>query len=99
MMIMEGSRMDTTSTQFFERPHTKLGWWAVGLAIARVPLMWGWMFLPGGALLSFLSGLAGSILALIAILRQKERSWAVCLALMPGLFTIFFFIGEFLFPH
>jgi len=91
--------MQTMSSHFNERPHTKLGWWAVGLAIASILLMFGWMFLPGGAGLSFLCGLAGGIVALIAIIRQHERSWAVWLALLPMLNVFVFFLGEFLIPH
>ena len=66
--------MNITASHFNERPHTKLGWWAFGLAVASILLMFGWMFLPGGAGLSFLCGLAGGIIALVAIIRQRERS-------------------------
>jgi hypothetical protein len=91
--------MNTMSSHFNERPHTTLGWWAVGLAAASILLMFGWMFLPGGAGLSFLCGLAGGIVALIAIIRQRERSWVVWLALLPMLNVFVFFLGEFLIPH
>lgn len=91
--------MNITASHFNERPHTKLGWWAFGLAVASILLMFGWMFLPGGAGLSFLCGLAGGIIALVAIIRQRERSWAVWLALLPMLNVFVFFLGEFLIPH
>ena len=91
--------MNSTASHFNERPHTKLGWWAFGLAVASILLMFGWMFLPGGAGLSFLCGLAGGIIALVAIIRQRERSWAVWLALLPMLNVFVFFLGEFLIPH
>lgn len=91
--------MNTIASHFNEGPHTKLGWWAVGLAIASILLMFAWMFLPGGAGLSFLCGLAGGILALIAIIRQHERSWMLWLALLPMLNVFVFFLGEFLVPH
>jgi hypothetical protein len=61
--------------------------------------MFGWMFLPGGAGLSFLCGLAGGIVALIAIIRQHERSWVLWLALLPMLNVFIFLLGEFLIPH
>jgi hypothetical protein len=61
--------MKTTSYHFFEKPHTELGWWAVRLAAASVVLLFAWSILPGGALLSFLCGLAGGIVALIAVFR------------------------------
>lgn len=91
--------MNITASHFNEKPHTKLGWWAFGLAVASILLMFGWMFLPGGAGLSFLCGLAGGIIALVAIIRQRERSWAVWLALLPMLNVFVFFLGEFLIPH
>lgn len=91
--------MNITASHFNERPRTKLGWWAVGLALASILLMFAWMFLPGGAGLSFLCGLAGGIVALIAILRQHERSWMLWLALLPILNVFVFILGEFLFPH
>ena len=92
--------MKTASeNRFFKRPHTKLGWWAVGLAATSVVLLLAWSFLPGGALLSFLCGLAGGIIALIALIRQGERSWLVFLCLLPMLNVIVFILAEFLIPH
>jgi hypothetical protein len=91
--------MKTISNNVFERPHTKLSWWAVGLAAASIVLLFVWSILPGGAWLSFLCGLAGGIIALIAIIRQHERSWLVFLSVLPMLNVFIFIIGEFLFPH
>ena len=91
--------MKTTSSRFLEKPHTKLGWWAVGLAAASFVLQFAWSILPGGAWLSFLCGLAGGIIALIAIIRQQERSGLVFLSILPMLGVFFFFLGEFLIPH
>lgn len=91
--------MKTTSSRFLEKPHTKLGWWAVGLAAASFVLQFAWSILPGGAWLSFLCGLAGGIIALIAIIRQQERSWLVFLSILPMLGVFVFFLGEFLIPH
>lgn len=51
----------------------------------------------GIALMS--AGVIAGILALTAVMRFKERSWAVMMALLPGAFALFFLIGEFAFPH
>ena len=91
--------MKTMSTRFLGMPKTKLGWWAVGLAIAGILLVPAWMILPGGAALGLLCSLAGGILGLIAILRQHERSWALWLTLLPMLNAFAFLLGEFLIPH
>lgn len=91
--------MKTVSSHFLERPHTKLGWWAVGLAASSFVLQLAWSILPGGAWLSFICGLAGGIVALIALIRQHERSWLVYLCILPMLGVFVFFLGEFLIPH
>jgi hypothetical protein len=87
------------SNTFFGTPHTKLGWWSVGLAAANIVLVLAWSILPGGALLGFLCGLAGGIVALIAVVRHHERSWLVFLSILPMLNVFVFILGEFLFPH
>jgi hypothetical protein len=91
--------MKTASHRFLGRPHTKLGWWAVVLAAASVVLLLAWSILPGGAWLSFLCGLAGGVMALIALIRQHERSWLVFLCLLPMLNVFVFILGELLIPH
>ena len=91
--------MGTTSNHFLERPHGRLGWWAAGLAVASIVLLFAWSFLPWGAWPSFLCGLAGGIIGLIAIFRQQERSWLVFLSILPLLNVLIFILGEFLFPH
>lgn len=91
--------MNTKASHFNERPHTKLGWWAVGLAAANFVLQFAWSFLPGGALLSFICGLTGGIIALIAVIRQNERSWLVFLSILPMFNVIIFILAEFLIPH
>jgi hypothetical protein len=80
-------------------PQTKLGWWAIGLAAASIMLLFAWSFLPWGAWPSFLCGLAAGIIALIAIVREHERSWLVLLSLLPLLNLIVFLLGEFIVPH
>ena len=91
--------MQTRSGKFWALPATRLGWWAVGLAVASVAGILGWSVLPGGAGLGFLCGLAGGIIGLITIIREHERSLLVFLTILPLLFVIFFVLGEFLFPH
>jgi hypothetical protein len=82
------------------KPGSKLGWWAIGLAVAYFVLMPMWSFLGSlGAWPAFLCGFAGGILGLIAVIRQQERSWLVYLACLPLLLVMIFFLGEFLIPH
>ena len=82
------------------KPVTKLGWWAIGLALGYFVLMPMWSFLGGfGAYPAFLCGLAGGIAGLIAVIKQHERSVLVYLALIPLVFVAFFLVGEFLIPH
>ncbi|MFT3895192.1 MAG: hypothetical protein QM730_26500 [Anaerolineales bacterium] len=87
------------ASHFNEKPHTKLGWWAIGLAIAGILLVFAWTLLPGGATLGFLCELAGGAVALIAITRWHERSWMLWLALLPMLNVFVFILGELLIPH
>jgi hypothetical protein len=91
--------MKTTSSHFFGLPRTKLGWWAVGLAAASIVLILAWSVLPGGAGLGFLCGLAGGIIALVAVIRQAERSWLVFLSILPLFWVLAFILGEVLVPH
>jgi hypothetical protein len=106
--------MKTTSSHFIEKPHTKLGWWAVWLGAAFAVLFlinsfvfmpptfnpsWGPTILPFYGIFMILCGLASGVVGLIAIIRRHERSWLVWLPLVPGLFVLFLVLGEFLFPH
>ena len=81
------------------RPATKLGWWALGFAIASFVLNFAWTILPGGAWASLICGLIAGVLALIAILRQQVRSCLVLLCVLDLVGVVFFFLGEFLMPH
>lgn len=60
---------------------------------------WRQTILPVYAIFMLLCGLAAGIVGAIAITRQRERSWLVWLTLVPGLFVLFFLLGEFLVPH
>jgi len=88
-----------SSSSLWQRPSTRLGWWAIGLAVASIVLSFAWSILPGGAIPSFICGLVGGVLALIAVIRQHERSWLVFLSILPMFSVLFFILGEFLIPH
>ncbi len=100
--------------RFLTSPRTRLGKWSVGLAatfailfiLNSVLFVSGLLRLPGQetwgpfyALLMIGCGLAAGVVGLIAVLRQRERSWAVWLAILPGLFMLTLLLGEFLVPH
>ena len=50
-------------------------------------------------LLAATSGIAAFITGLISVVKRKERSVAVVLAIVFGLFVILFALGEVIFPH
>jgi hypothetical protein len=60
---------------------------------------WRHAILPFYGIAMLLCGFTAMILALIAIIREHERSWLVFLPLLPGLWVLFMLVGEFLFPH
>jgi uncharacterized membrane protein len=106
--------MANSSSPFLKRPSTQLGWWAVGLAIAynamsmvnsavfmrlSVDVPWRQTILPFYGIFMMLCGLAAFVVAVIAILRNHERSWLVWLSLLSGAFPLLFILGEFLVPH
>ena len=106
--------MKTTSHLFTEKPHTKLGWWAVWLGVTFIGLFlinsfvfmpsssdapWRQIILPFYGIFMLLCGLASGITGLLAVIRQHERSVFVLLTLLPGLWVIFMLLGEFLIPH
>jgi hypothetical protein len=79
------------------RPTTRLGRWAVGLAAANVVLVLGWRLMgPLGAFPGFACGVAGGILALLALLRRGERALTVFAALLPSAFVLVFVLAELL---
>jgi hypothetical protein len=81
-------------------PKTRLGRWAVALAIAMVVLVLGWRLMgPLGAFPAFVCGLGGGIVALVAIFRRHERALTVFLALVPLLFVVLFVLAELLIGH
>ena len=81
-------------------PTTRLGRRAVGLAIASVITMFAWRALgPLGGFPSLVLGVAGGIVALVAILRRGERSVAAFAALLPLAGAVVFVLGELLVGH
>jgi hypothetical protein len=84
--------------RFLSLPKTGLGWWSVGMtATSLVLLIFGvlvfevlvvdepWEGVIGAqAITMFLSGLAGGVLGLIAVVRSHERSALVWLAMVLG---------------
>ena len=46
-----------------------------------------------------LCGFAAGTIGLIAMIRQRERSWLVWITILSGLFVLVFILGEFIVPH
>jgi hypothetical protein len=94
-------------------PKSSLGRWSVGLAAAFILLSILFAVLTGLggvgpgqvaliviATVAFgISGIAAFITGLISMIKSKERSILVFLAVLVGFCALFFFLGEFLFPH
>ncbi len=81
-------------------PSTRLGRWAVGLAAANVVLLMGWRLMgPLGGFPGLACGLAGGVVALIAIFRHGERAITVFATLLPALFVLVFIAAELIVGH
>ena len=81
-------------------PTTQLGKWAVGLAGASVVLLFGWSLVGRlGGVPGLAFGLAGGVLALVAILRRRERALTVFAVLLPLLTVLVFLLAELIIPH
>lgn len=76
-------------------PATRLGRWAVGLAIAGLLLIGAWTVMgPLGGFPGLVVAFAGGIVALVAITRRHERALSVFAALVPFLNAVAFLIAE-----
>lgn len=75
-------------------PTTSLGGWAVGLSAAFFPLVFAAALAPRGAMLAFVSGLAGGVAGLMAIVRDRERAVSVFAALVPLAIAVAFVVAE-----
>src|SRR3990172_7589208 len=80
-------------------PTTRLGWWAVGLAAAFPVFVLAWTIVPGGAALGLACGLAGGVVALVAIFRHGERAITVFAALVPLVLGLAFVLAELIIGH
>ena len=93
-------------------PVSSLGRWSVGLAAAFILLSILFAVLtrlsgePGPFALIFIANIvigisfiAAFITGLISIIKSRERSILVFLAVAAGFFCLSFFPGELLFPH
>jgi len=93
--------MNTVSSRFLGMPHTKLGWWSVGLSLLFtfliVSVINELIHFPG--MLLMIMGVVGGIITSISLIWKRERSWLLWLMLLPGLFAIAFSIAEILYPH
>ena len=69
------------------------------LAVASVVLVLAWSVLPGGAALGFACGLAGGIVGLVAIFRDRERAPTVFAAIAPLVMVVAFVLAELLIGH
>jgi hypothetical protein len=76
-------------------PRTRVGTWAIGLAIASV-VLGGPLSRLGllGGITGLAVGAAGGLVALIAILRRRERAISVFLAVVPLAFVVLFVVLE-----
>ena len=96
------------------KPSTRIGWWSVALAATfavlfiinimvfmpfTVEVLWRQVVMPSYVIAMLSCGLVAGIISLIAVIRRHERSWLVWLTMLPGLFVLFFVLGEFLVPH
>lgn len=106
--------MRAPSNPFVEKPHTKLGRWAVSLGTAFLVMFlintfvfmptssdapWRHVILPFYGMLMLLCGLASGICGFAALMRLHERSWMVMLTLPPALWVLIMLAGELLVPH
>ena len=74
-------------------PATHFGWWAVWLTAAFFLLVFAATVVPRGAALGFVS-VAGGIIALMAIIRERERAVTVFAALVPLAIAVAFVLAE-----
>jgi Na+/proline symporter len=63
--------------------------------VPSIVLVLGWKLMgPAGAFPGLSSGFAGGIVALVSILRLKERAASVAAALVPFAFTVVYLVAE-----
>jgi hypothetical protein len=75
-------------------PVTRLGRWAVVLAVAAVGLVALAAIVPRGASIGFAAGIGAGVSALVAIVRDRERAVSVFAALVPLVIAVAFGLAE-----
>jgi hypothetical protein len=80
-------------------PRTRLGWQAIGFAVAGVALVSLAGVIPASAALGFAFGLAGGVTGLVAIRNDHERAVTVFMAVLPLVVVVAFVLAELLVPH
>jgi hypothetical protein len=100
-MWKEGAKMGVRAEHPGSRriavlPTTKLGWWAVGLTAAFFPLVFAAAVVPGAAALGLGCGIAGGVVAVIAIVRDYDRALTVFAGLVPFVIGLAFMLAELL---
>ena len=82
-------------------PKTTLGKWALGLSIAFIILIWwkiqGSMPIPTFAIAAL--GIAGFVISIVAIFKNKDRCILFLLPLLVGLVILLWTAAELIFPH
>lgn len=100
MIILE-AQVNRTSSHFLGTPHTRLGWWSVGLGtlFTVLFLLVTNDLIRFSGILTVTLGVAAGITTILALTWKRERSWLLWVILIPGLFAILFALGEILVPH
>ena len=75
-------------------PTTDAGRWAVGLAVAFFAFVSTATVVPRGAALGLACGLVGGAVALLAIVRDRERAVTVFAALVPLVIACAFVLAQ-----
>ncbi|MCG6567512.1 hypothetical protein [Tessaracoccus sp. ZS01] len=114
LVLAAGGSLERRGEPMTLRPKTAFAWWslglmAVGIAVFQLAVMTPFRFddgtefslLPPPVLagIGFLLMVGAGVVALLAWFRRNETSWLVLLPLLPALFSVYFVIGEFAFPH
>jgi hypothetical protein len=90
-----------TSMRLALLPKTAMGKWSVALSIAFIVLIWAKIedSMPVPTFAIAVLGLAGSILAVTAVLKKKDRSVTFLLPILVGLVLVVWVAAELAFPH
>ena len=80
-------------------PTTRLGRFALFLALGFIVFNVLWRFLPGGASLALVCGIAGGVAGLTAVVRRGERGLLVYATFFPLLAVVGFVLAELLIGH